>query len=484
MENNQNDYYPGQWNDRQPEGNEPPKEERRSQGLSASIWICIICLVAALCVLLTYTFTAAANRAYYSQKLATQQAVIDRLQEALGTDLSYEKLALLDAIFDANSYFAGEQSEEELMDAVLKAYVSATGDKYAAYFTEEEYQSYYAENTGASEGIGVSIEQTAITVEGIPQLVFHVISIFKNAPAQAAGIKVGDYIYRVKIDGEYKTVTELNYTAAANAIRGEKGTTVELSVYRPEGNGYASLDLSVVRDAYVTESVSHRVSQADPTVGVVWISEFNLTTPSQLKDAVETLKEEHGVEKFVFDVRNNPGGDLQSIKAVMTYFLNEGDLILSSIDQDGKTVQSYVAEAMSLGGDYAACNVSKKEIGMYRDLDMVVLCNENTASAAEVFVATMRDYDLAPIVGQTTYGKGTMQGTIPLSWYGKHYTGYLKLTTHAYVTKCGIPYQDIGISPSEGLEVSLSEEAKQHSLFTLPEELDDQLKTAIAQFHK
>ena len=111
---------------------------------------------------------------------------------------------------------------------------------------------------------------------------------------------------------------------------------------------------------------------------------------------------------------------------------------------------------------------------------MAVLCNESTASAAEVFAATLRDYELADIVGVKTFGKGIMQTVINLSSY-TNYKGYLKLTTSAYVTKCGVTYHEIGIQPSEGCEAALSEEAKQYHFYVLPQALDNQLQTAISQ---
>ena len=117
---------------------------------------------------------------------------------------------------------------------------------------------------------------------------------------------------------------------------------------------------------------------------------------------------------------------------------------------------------------------------MYADLDITVICNENTASAAEVFAATMRDYELATIVGSNTFGKGIMQSTLPMSFFGDQYTGYVKMTTYAYVTACGVTYHEIGVRPD--VEVSLSDEAKTYNIYVLPQELDDQLQAAIAQF--
>ena len=153
--------------------------------------------------------------------------------------------------------------------------------------------------------------------------------------------------------------------------------------------------------------------------------------------------------------------------------------MLSAIDRNGNVAATYTAEATALAGDYAACSVAQEEIGMYADLDMVVLCNENTASAAEVFTATMRDYGLAKIVGQTTFGKGIMQTTRPIR-FNDELVGYIKLTTYAYVTECGESYHGIGISPDIGVE--LSEEAKEYPLSLLPQSLDQQLQTAVTLF--
>jgi carboxyl-terminal processing protease len=124
---------------------------------------------------------------------------------------------------------------------------------------------------------------------------------------------------------------------------------------------------------------------------------------------------------------------------------------------------------------YQPCNVSDLDIGKYRDYDISVLCNGYSASAAELFVAALRDYGLADVVGEKTYGKGCAQDIIPLDMFG--YSGALKLTTKLYYPPCGVGYDGEGITPD--VEVSLSAEAKKYSIYKLPESLDDQLKAAI-----
>ena len=479
MKNYDQDYIPGHWNSEKPglQGVEPQKPKK---SVSIGFLLSAMCIVAVLTMLFTYTLTSASKRSYYSKKLARQQETIDALREdKLYSDFDIEKLQLLAGIFDAYSYYAGDKTEEEMLNAVLKAYAAATGDLYAEYYTGEEYQAIIDENNGDYQGIGVSVIQTTATVEGYEYQVFQIIAIYKNAPAESSGLSVGDFIYCVKDSGEYRTVEALGgYSKAISLIQGEKGTQAEFAVFRDEGDGYRSIEFSITRDSFESLSVSYVLSEHDPTVGIVKISQFDLTTPNQFKDAIYALKKKN-VTKFVFDVRNNPGGDLQSIKAVLSYFLQKGDLILSAIDKDGNIARSYFAEPMLHKGEYSSCNVLESEIGMFSNLQMTVICNGNTASAAEVFTATLRDYQLAEVVGETTFGKGIMQSFLPLSMLGD-YTGYIKMTTYAYVTKCGETYHEIGIKPH--VEVALSDEAKQYNLYVLPQDKDNQLIAAIQQF--
>ncbi len=457
----------------------PPKKEKK--GLSVTLFAAILCVAVAASILLTYTLTANSERDYYNHQLLLQQEKIEELQQLLqsGEGDIFQKLEFLSMLFESTGYYADAVEDEVIIEAVLKAYAEATGDDYAAYYTEEEYMQMLQDSSGSGVGIGISIVNTSHAVDGTTYLTFDVIQIFKNSPAASSELQVGDLIYAIKQDGAYKTIEELGgYQAALAAMSGESGSVAEFSVMRPSGDGYQTLYLAVTRAAYVKESVSFFRSAADPTVGVVRIDEFDMTTPTQFKEAVDTLLSE-GVAHFVFDVRQNPGGDLQSIKAVLSYLLEEGDLVLAAVDKDGNRVKSYCVEPQTLGGSYASCSVKQEEIGMYADLDMVVLCDGSTASAAEVFTASLRDHKNVPIIGVTTYGKGIMQAFYSLSLrsYGL-YDGWLKLTTHAYVTECGVPYHGSGISPS--VTVELDEAAKQYSIYTRPEALDNQLAAAIA----
>ena len=445
-----------------------------------SLLLSIVTLAVAFTVLLTYTLTANAKREYYVEKLAAQQQVIDQLKEDSfdpTTDLS--KVAVIAELIDRYAYYASNLTEEELLRSVIEAYAEKMGDDYATYYTAEEYKELMEQNAGVYQGIGITVIYDRIEVENREYDVYQIISIDQNSPANKADLKIGDCIYSIKKDGAFQTVEELGgHEFAINLIRGPKGTQAEFQVFRANEQTYQSFDFSITRDEYETVSVSYTTYYLDSKVGIVHISKFDITTPNQFKNAIDTLKSQ-GVERFVLDVRNNPGGDLKSIKAVLTYFLQKGDLILSAIDKNGNVAKSYYSQSELYEDEYEGCSVSEAEIGMYADLDMVVLCNQNTASAAEVFTATMRDYQLATIVGEKTFGKGIMQSYLPLSMLG-NYSGVIKFTTYAYVTKCNVTYHDIGIAPS--VEVTLSDEAKQYHFYTLPQEKDNQLLVAIQQF--
>ncbi len=389
-------------------------------------------------------------------------------------------LVQLDEIFKFYSYEGID--EKEMKTALLKAYIAATGDLYAEYLDAEEYEAYFSERAGEFVGVGVSVVNTVIEVNGYEYKVMQVISVFKDSPALEAGVQVGDCIMYIGNGDNKKLVNVLGYTEALENIRGIEGTNAEFTVFRPvQGGDYEEIEFSIKREKVESSSVNYRVSDTDKSIGIVNITGFDDTTPRQFTNAVDTLKG-MGCDKFVFDLRNNPGGGLDSIIAVLSYFLNEGDLIVSveySRELSSNNYSEYV-QVRNYKQEYASLNVSRSDIGKYKDLDCVVLVNGNSASAAELFTATMRDYGIAKIIGTTTFGKGSMQSLFPLEKYGLE--GGLKLTIARYFSKSHKDYHDKGIEPD--ISVELSEEAQRYNFFLLPEDKDDQMKTAIAELLK
>ena len=378
----------------------------------------------------------------------------------------YEKLELIDALFKAYSIF--ELDEEAIMDAVLKGYVEGTGDKYAEYFTAEEYERFTSESRGELVGIGIRV------IMNIEYECIEIIDVLPDSPALKAGLMPGDLITYVGIGENRRSVASVGYTNALELLVGAEGTAAEMTVWRVDDN--EELEFSIIREKVTAVSVTGRVCLADATVGIVRISEFNLKTPEQFTKAVDELLAK-GCDKFVFDVRNNPGGDLRSIRAVLSYFLQDGDVFIRVSDKSGK-MESDIIEAIEYV-NAAECNVSKEDLGKYRNLNFAVLVNENTASAAELFTGVLKDYGLSVTVGMTTYGKGTMQSTISLARYG--YGGALKLTTNYYYPPFSDSYDGIGIFPD--CEVELDEALRDKNMYKITDAEDNQLQAAINQLY-
>ena len=466
-----------------PEGEQKPCRFRLPGKVGLGAAVLVTCLLLVASILLTWTFTSLSAQKQRSADLRAQQQyyadMIAKMKNEKG-----DNLAVLDAMIGMYSLYEDQLDEKAMLEAAFKAYVEATGDVYARYYTQAEYAELTAENNGDFCGIGVTVVQSSFVYEGTETKVYRVIEVYEDSPALAAGMRAGDMLCAVKLDGVWKSIGELGFDKALLAMRGEEGTTVEVQVLREETGGPERLFLSMARKKLTTHSVRSERSESDATVGIVHITGFDMTTPVQFKENVNSLKAQ-GVTHFIFDVRNNPGGDLQSITAVLSYFLDEGDMVINAIDKDKTVVATYSVRESAMSGNYAGCSVAKDEIGMYRDLDFAVLCNGNTASAAEVFVATLRDYRAEKqframnIIGTKTFGKGIMQTTrqIPFS---DGTVAFLKLTTHAYVTKCGVSYHGSGIEPDTTVE--LSEEAKKQPLSALAQRDDAQLQAAVALF--
>ena len=450
--------------------------KKKAKTVSVSAFVTSLIAAVSVTLVITMLLTALVSTAYWNGK---------GLGGLLGGNSSDElvindsTLSLVDQLIKDYAYDGVDQ--EAMMDAVIKAYVAATGDIYAEYYTKEEFDALTQESQGKMEGIGVSVINGSY--EGMTAI--KLIMVYPGSPAEAAGLKPGDLIVALKYQDELQSVDALGgYTMAVNHLRGAAGTKAEFLVMRPSGSGYEQIEFAITRAAFEAVSVTGKVSKTDPEVGIVTIIQFDLPTPEQFEATVDDLIAK-GCTKFVFDVRNNPGGDLESIKAIQSYFLSEGDLLVSTKDKHGNEKKEYVKAVRHTSPAYSVCDVTEDEIGKYKDLTFCVLTNGNTASAAELFTATMRDYKLGTIVGETTYGKGCMQSIYDLSRTGPYYKLYgveggLKLTTQMYFPACGESYHDIGIAPH--VEVKLPAEVMaQYTMYDLPEELDTQLQAALEQ---
>lgn len=446
---------------------EPPKPEKAHRRVSVATLVCTCVALVLAAVMLTYTVCSSV----YQKKLA--EARLENV--ATGSVGTYDELEILKALFEAYSF--EELDEEAIKTQILKAYVAATGDRYAEYYTDEEYKALTAEMAGESQGIGINIINSEVDINGVVYKSLKVINVNKDSPAEKNGLLFGDHIIAVGSmkDNDYTTISELGHDMGLKQLQGVKGTVAEFVIYRETENSF--IDKEILRDSFTTTSVMYRVADADvrEKMGIVKIINFDLTTPTQFKEAIEALKNA-GCEKFVFDVRYNPGGDLNSIIACLSLFLDEGDTIISMKDKAGNEKLYTAGVVTGTNG----CDVSAEDIGKYKDLDMVVLCNESTASAAELFVANFRDHGLGEIIGSTTYGKGSVQNYISLAYFG--YSGVLKLTRYMYYPPNGVSYDGEGIEPTE--TVAMSEESAKKSIYDIMGTAeDDQLTASVKYFN-
>lgn len=332
--------------------------------------------------------------------------------------------------------YAGEFDPDEAMQAALEQYVASLKDPYSVYMTNDQADSFIDGDFGKKVGIGVRIYRMS-DMAGM-----YVYQVLEGSPAKKHGVMVGDII--IGVDGT--EVTDENYNAMVDSVSGEEGTTVNLKVLR----GEKTLELPVVRGSFIASSIDYKMLESAENVGYVRILSLASDTADSFRDAVKAL-EKQGAESYIFDVRNNSGGYLSSIIDVLDMLLPKGPIVRYN-DASGKETADYSDAATIIKAP------------------MAVLINGASASAAELFSAALKDYKLAVLVGETTFGKGVMQTlfTLPNG-------DTLKLTTSTYSPPFSENYNGIGVIPD--IEVSLPED-KQY--YMLSEKEDSQLQAAIS----
>ncbi len=442
-----------------------PAPEKAGRKVTLPTAIAAMATAVVIAVLLTFSLTV-----NYLKKDTPPTADTGSGQNELTV---FDQMAVIDRLFrDLTMDDLGEDFESR----ILKAYVAATGDVYAEYFTDEELEALTGEQNGEMCGIGLSVVNGIYSSGGIDYQAIVVSNVYKDSPAERAGVLPGDSILYVGIGEDRVLINDIGYTEALNRMSGEEGTTCSFVVFRynPETKGYDELEFSAVREKLTTRSVTGRIYSMDATVGVIRITGFDNTTATQFTETVEDLKTK-GCTSFVLDLRGNPGGLLTSVEDVLTFFLQENDVMIST--KDSKDYE--VVTKLTVGTDgkvlVGSRTLTKEDVGKYRDLNFTVLVNKYSASAAELFTANMRDYELARIVGVTTYGKGSMQTTYRLSGYGC--PGALKLTTAYYYPPSGVGYHDKGITPD--IMVPLDEAVQNININLLTDEQDNQLQAAV-----
>ncbi len=328
---------------------------------------------------------------------------------------------------------------DAVTNAILTCYADSVDDPYSVYRAPEKTDEYTTDMSGKFGGIGVQVlidrELETLTVD----------MVFINSPADREGILVGDMIYAV--DG--KTISEIGVDNVVNNMRGEIGTQVNIVVKR----GDTLLSFNITRDTVEEISVSH--SKLEGNIGYVRISTFKDNTYAQFVESIDAL-EEAGVEGIIFDLRLNTGGYLHTVCDMISYLVPNGQTIVS---------YQYVNQPQVVIKSESDVHPTKKDADGNAlvedhtlDLPMVVLCNEYTASSAEIFTSAIRDYrDFgildAKIIGTVTYKKGIMQGTYMYNDYSS-----VTLTVAYYNPPCGENYHGIGITPDIEIQNTATED--------------------------
>ncbi|MBQ8207986.1 MAG: hypothetical protein IJZ89_04535 [Clostridia bacterium] len=392
--------------------------------------------------ILTDTYRARLAEAYAEDTVSGDEAPKNPLLNNSDSGFYNEKVATLESMFNLYSYY--DLDTEAVLNGMLDGFAYGTGDRYAEYYTAEEYALFTQESNGEMQGIGINI------IFNADYNAIEVINVMPDSPALEAGVLPGDLIITVGIGEEAQDVAELGYTPAVAKLQGLAGTLCEFTAVR--GDNYEeTIDFSIERRQVTIQTVTSHIYDADKTIGIIRISEFDKITPTQFFEALDSLMAQ-GATKFIFDVRNNPGGDLGAICEILDFLVPEGPIIRMK--------------------DKAGNESIIKSGGEEFNAPMAVLCNGSSASAAELFTSTLMDYEKAVIVGTTTFGKGSVQ-TI----YSLPDGGGIKMTTKMYFPPFSEGYDGIGIVPD--IKIEMAEEFKNVNLYKISDADDTQLQRAI-----
>ena len=335
-----------------------------------------------------------------------------------------------------NRFYLNDIDYGKMGDIIYKAMVSGLDDKYAAYYTKDEYKDISEKTKGEFCGIGAYISQ------GKNDNYLKVAGVVKGGPAEKAGIKKGDII--VEVDGENIQGKDSSY--AVSKMKGKKGTNVSISVMR-KGNK-KPITFNIKREVIHDNTVSYKM--LDNSIGYVSVSAFETITKKQFRKAIDSL-EKKNEKGLIIDLRNNGGGLLDTALDMLDQILPK-KLVVYTKDKNGVAEEYYTKD--------------DKEI----NIPIVILVNGNSASASEVFCGALRDYGKAKLLGTKTFGKGIVQSSFAF----REGTG-LKFTTSKYYTPKGINIHGTGFEP----DIKVKSNGKMTALKESGYKVDNQINAAL-----
>ncbi|RZO47983.1 MAG: S41 family peptidase [Candidatus Pelagibacterales bacterium] len=350
------------------------------------------------------------------------------------SDSLYEKIDLFSEVLETiQNEYVEEIDEVEAMDSAINGLLQSL-DPYSFYMNAESFEESQSETSGEFGGLGIEVSMESGVVK--------VIAPIDDTPASRAGIKAGDYI--VKINSEQvrgKTLME-----AVNLMRGPVGSSIEITIRRE--NLKKAKVFTIIREIIEIKSVISKM--VDNKVGYLRLRAFNQNSSNQLKKEISKIEKNKKLVGYILDLRNNPGGLLTQAIEISDFFLNDGEIV-STRGREKKEDRKFFAR----NGD------------KIKGKPLIVLINSGSASASEIVAGALQDQKRAVLLGEATFGKGSVQSIIPLK-----NRGALRLTISKYYLPSGKSISDVGVLP----DIKIEEEGED---FFINTETDNQLNYAI-----
>ena len=352
----------------------------------------------------------------------------------------YEKIDLFGEVLEnIQKDYVDDVNQSEIMDSAINGVLQSL-DPYSAYMSPELFKEMQTDTRGEFGGLGIEIGMEAGVVK--------VISPIDDTPAQKAGIKAGDYIVKIgKEQVQGKSLME-----AVKLMRGPVGTSIDLTVRRK--NGKKPLKFNIIRKIIEVQSVNSELISEQKNIGYVRLKSFNENSDNQFLKSIRKFNKNKNIKGYIIDLRNNPGGLLTQAINITDFFLNDGEIVSTKGRKVSETRKFFARKGDEVNGK-----------------PVVVLINNGSASAAEILAGALKDHKRAIILGENSYGKGSVQSIIPLT-----NGGGMRLTISKYYLPSGKSISEVGVTPD-----ILVEEIDDN--FQINSEKDNQLNYAIKLFN-
>ena len=352
----------------------------------------------------------------------------------------YQKIDLFGEVLEnIKKDYVDEVDQAEMMDSAINGVLQSL-DPYSAYMSPELFKEMQTDTRGEFGGLGIEIGMEAGVVK--------VISPIDDTPAAEAGIKAGDFIVKIgKEQVQGKTLME-----AVKLMRGPVGTSINLTVRRK--NIKKPLEFNIIRKIIEVKSVNSEIISEEKNIGYIRLKSFNENSDKQFLKSIKNFEKNKKIKGYVLDLRNNPGGLLTQAINITDFFLDDGEIVSTKGRNVSETRKFFASKGDEIKGK-----------------PIVVLINNGSASAAEIFAGALKDHKRAIILGENSYGKGSVQSIIPL-----RNGGGIRLTISKYYLPSGKSISEVGVTPDILVE-EISDD------FRIKSEKDNQLNYAIKLFN-